>query len=158
MEVIDFNHILCQDSNGRRKEHFLADSGPVCCMLLHWTSTLAKPGHVYKYNMLIFCLSYWEVMEWQTHTFCLRLNAVILRSFYSFASEIFVRIIQTWSQWIDWANKASYTFKVFLLCTAFHIWKPGVALIDSEHPTLAASSLPFARLMQCIKVTFNCFK
>jgi len=62
------------------EEKVLVDSDPVCCTLLHWTSTLAMTGYVYNYNALIFCFNSWELMEGQTYAFCLRLNAVIFPS------------------------------------------------------------------------------
>lgn len=52
---------------------------------------------------------------------------------------------------MNWADKATCIFKVFLLYTTFLIWKLGV-------DTLTASSHPCARLMQCIKAVLTALK
>lgn len=57
-----------------------------------------------------------------------------LMDFYSFASKVLVMIIQTLNQWMNWADKSICIFKVFLLYTAFLIWKLGVALINGTLP------------------------
>jgi len=56
---------------------------------------------------------------------------------------------------MNWANKSIDSLKYFYFVLLSSFEKPGVALIDSKHATLAVSSLPFARLMQCIKVTLS---